>query len=115
MNWTKPNFTQWVAIITTIVAIAGYVGHIESVRTEAQKAHEQTLIEQHDQEQRIDSIATAFAIFVKEFRDLQKNRTETTRQRDQEKKEVDERTQVLYIRLAIMETEFHDYLKFKKS
>jgi hypothetical protein len=107
MNWTKPNFTQWVTIITLIGSVIGYLWHIESNRVEAQ-------IAQHDQEQRIDSIATAFAIFVNEFKDLRKNREIVLKQREEEKEQNDIRLDEIGTRLTIMETEFHDYLKYKK-
>lgn len=108
MNWTKPNFTQWVTIITITGSAIGYLWHAETLRVKSE-------IEQHDQEQRIDSIATAFAIFVNEFKELRKSREVTTRQRDLEKQETDQRTYRIDTRLTVIETEFHDYLKYKKS
>lgn len=108
MNWTKPNFTQWVTIVTLVCSAAGYVWHSESERVDQK-------IKQHDQDQRVDSIATAFAIFVTEFKELRKNREVSTKQRDEEKKEDDERTERLDVRVTVIETEFHDYLKYKKQ
>lgn len=107
MNWTKPNFQQWVTIITILGSTVAYLWHIETSRVEQQ-------IQQHDQEQRIDSIATAFAIFVNEFKELRKNREVTTAKRDEEKKIDDERWDALNVRLTVAETEFHDFLKYRK-
>jgi hypothetical protein len=107
MNWTKPNFTQWVTILTLAASVIGYLWHAESNRVQAQ-------IEQHDQEQRIDSIATAFAIFVNDFKELRKNRDILIKQREEEKEENDVRLDEINTRLTVIETEFHDYLKYRK-
>ena len=107
MNWTKPNFTQWVTILTLTASVIGYLWHAESNRVQAE-------IQQHDQEQRIDSIATAFAIFVNEFKELRKNRDIVIKQRDQEKEENDIRLDEINTRLVVIETEFHDFLKYRK-
>lgn len=109
MNWTKPNFTQWVAIITLSASAIGYVWHSENDRIDGK-------IKQHDQEQRLDSVCTALVIFITEFKELRKNREATTIQRDKEKKEDDERTDALNVRVTIMETKWEDfqYYKLKK-
>lgn len=106
MNWTKPNFTQWIAILTITGSAIGYIWHSENDRIDGK-------IKQHDQEQRLDSIATAFAIFVTEFKELRKNREATTVQRDREKKEDDERLDAQNVRLTIIETRFDDYIFYK--
>lgn len=103
MNWTKPNFAQWVTILTVTGSLIGYAWHAESERVKGE-------IEQHDLRQKVDSINTAFTVFMSEFRDLQKNRVITTKQRDQEKQQDDERIQGLNIRLTIMETKWSEFL-----
>jgi hypothetical protein len=107
MNWTKPNFTQWVTILTLTASVIGYLWHAESNRVQAQ-------IEQHDQEQRIDSIATAFAIFVNDFKELRKNRDILIKQREEEKEQNDIRLDEIGTRLTVIETKFDDYLKYRK-
>lgn len=106
MNWTKPNFTQWVTIITLSVSAVLYLWRAENERVKSE-------IKQHDQEQRIDSIATAMAIFINEFRELQKNRAATTKQRDQEKQEIEQRTQSNETRLTIIEQQWKDFIFYK--
>lgn len=108
MNWTKPNFTQWVAIITTVVTFVGYIWHSENDRIDSK-------IKQHDQEQRLDSIATAFAIFVTKFDALQKDRAMINKQRDLDKQNDDERTDNIILDIRELKTRFDDFLYYRKK
>lgn len=106
MNWTKPNFTQWVAIVTTVITFGGYIWHSENDRIDGK-------IKQHDQEQRLDSIATAFAVFVIRFDALQKDRSMINKQRDADKVKDDERTDEIILEVKELQTRFDDFLFYK--
>lgn len=110
----KPNLSQLATMLTILGLLIGWYFSYSSKVEESKKNHEDSLIKQHDQDQRLDSIVTAFAIFAHDFSDLQKNWAAGRKQRDVEKEENDKQTIALKIELITLETEFHDYLKYKK-
>ncbi len=115
MGIPKPNLSQLATMLTILGLLVGWYLSYSSKVAESKANHEANLIKQHDQDQRLDSIVTAFTIFAHDFAELQKNWGATRTQRDHEKTEDDKRTTELKIELVILETEFHDYLKYKKK
>jgi hypothetical protein len=51
---------------------------------------------------------------VNDFKELRKNRDILIKQREEEKEQNDVRLDEINTRLTVIETEFHDYLKYRK-
>jgi len=107
MNWTKPNFTQWVTIITLTASAIGYVWHSENERIDSK-------LRQHDFEQRVDSIGNQLNLLYTRFETLRANREVTLKANAEKDKVLDERADKQELDLTVLSTEFHDYLKYKK-
>ena len=108
MNWIKPNFTQWVAIVTTTIALLGYIWRGENERIDSK-------IKQHDLEQKIDSIGNQLNIVATRFEELRKNREITLKANAEKDKALDERIDTEVLNENILNTEFNDFKEYYKT
>lgn len=99
------------------MACTGLYGFIKTYlndREDTRKKHETDAIYQHDLEQRIDSIQTAFAVFWNEYQESKSQQVARVKQRDNEKRENDLVHYEFGVRLTKIETRFDDHLIYKK-
>lgn len=113
VTWTKANIAVIISIVMGAIGIFQFVKSYNKDLDERRNKDKADAIYQHDLEQRIDSIQTAFSVMWHDYEDNKSQQVNRTKTRDAEKRENDVVHYEFGYRLTKLEQWKEDFVFYK--